>query len=485
VISADGVVDELGQHPVKPSLAWNTAVLVAAQVVTAALGVATLLVISRLLGPTALGEWRFAVAVTGYLVIVSDAGISAFAIREIARERTLTPRLGWPVVVVQAGTAGVLYALLIAGLLVSGVSGRTFAVVALFGLSAFVHALGIGHVFQAFEKMPTIALVSVASTVAATALGLGALAVTRQLAWAAAAPVAAGLVGNLVLLRLGRRAFDLPFALPSLRAIVALLRAGAPFLVAGIATQLIFSADAILIEIFRGVHELGIYAAGYAIPAQLLVLTGPLMAAVYPRLASYGTAGSAALTAAIAGVLGFIVLPLALGGAAVADQLVGFLYGAAFHRSWTVLAIAVSLPVLGAFNSVLGLALTSRDRQRTVMRVAVMTAAFNVAANLVLLPTVGIVGAAAAVAASEVLTVAAFTVADRGLAAAAAREYAPNVLRAAVAAGAVLAARWLWSTSLGVNIAVAAVVYAGIAFTLPSAGARRVAEAYVMFRRRA
>jgi small basic protein len=115
----------------------------------------------------------------------------------------------------------------------------------------------------------------------------------------------------------------------------------------------------------------------------------------------------------------------------------------------------------------------------------VMTAAFNVAANLVLLPTVGIVGAAAAVAASEVLTVAAFTVADGGLDAAAAREYAPNVLRAAVAAGAVLAARWLWSTSLGVNIAVAAVVYAGIAFTLPSAGARRVAEAYVMFRRRA
>jgi O-antigen/teichoic acid export membrane protein len=460
-------------------------VLVAAQVVTAALGIATVLVISRMLGPTALGEWRFAVAVTGYLLIISDAGLSAFAVREIARERKLTPRLGWPVVIVQAAVAGVLYALLIAGLLLSGMSGRAFAVVALLGLSAFVHALGIGHVFQAYERMSTIAVVSITSAVAATAVGLAALAVTRQLAWLAAVPVAVGIVANLVLLRLGRRSFDLPFTLPSAHAARALLRSGAPFLIAGVATQLIFSADAILIEIFRGVHELGIYAAGYAIPAQLLILTGPLMAAVYPRLASYGASGSASLTAAIAGVLGFLLLPLALGGAAVSDQLVSFLYGTAFHRSWPVLAIAMSLPALGAFNSVLGLALAARDRQRTVMRVAVLTAAFNVTANLVLLPTVGIVGAAIAVAASEVLTVSAFTVTDRSLAAVAAREYVPNLLRAAVAAGAVLAARAIWSTSLGVNVAIAAAIYVGLAFTLPSAGARRVAEAFLMFRRRA
>ena len=456
----------------------------AAQVVTAALGIATLLVVSRLLGPTALGEWRFAVAVTGYLLIVSDAGLSAFAVREIARERALTPRLGWPIVVVQAAVAGVLYAVLIAGLLLAGMSGRAFAVVALLGLSAFVHALGVGHVFQAYERMSTIALVSVAATVTATTIGLVALAATKQLVWLAAVPVAVGVVANVVLLRLGRRSFELPFALPTRHAVLALLRSGAPFLVAGIATQLIFSADAILIEIFRGVHELGIYAAGYAIPAQLLILTGPLMAAVYPRLASYGTAGSATLTAAIAGVLGFFVLPLALGGAAVSDQLVGFLYGREFHRSGIVLAIAMTLPALGAFNSVLGQALATRDRQRTVMRVALLTAAFNVAANVVLLPTVGIVGAAAAVAASEVLTAVSFTVADRGLAVAAAREFAPNLLQAAVATGAVVAARALWSTPLGVNVAVGAVVYVALAVTLPSPGARRVSEALLMLRRR-
>jgi O-antigen/teichoic acid export membrane protein len=477
VITADGIVDEAEQHPLKPSLAWNSTVLVAAQIVTAVLAMVTLIVISHLLGATALGEWRFAVAVTGYLLVVSDAGLSAFAVREIARDHSLTPRLGWPVVVVQAAIAGILYALLIAGLLLSGMSGRAFAVVAVLGLSAFVHALGIGHVFSAYERMPTIALISVTSAVTATCLGLGALAATHQLVWLAVVPLAVGVVTNIVLLRLGRRSFDLPFALPTREATVALLRSGAPFLVAGIATQLIFSADAILIEIFRGAHELGIYAAGYAVPAQLLILTGPLMAAVYPRLSSHGSAGSPELTATIAGVLGFLMLPLALGGAAVSDQLVRLLYGPGFHRSAVILAIAMSLPAIGAFNSVVGQALAARNRQHTVMRVALLTAAFNVVANIALLPTVGIVGAAAAVAAAEVLTAISFSVADRHLAATAGREYAPNLLPAAVAAGAVLAARALWSTPLGANIAIGAVVYIVLAVALPTNGARRVMEA--------
>jgi O-antigen/teichoic acid export membrane protein len=476
-------VDEVGQHPAKPSLAWNSAVLVAAQVVTAVLGIATLLVLSRLLGPTALGEWRFAVAVAGYLLIVSDAGLSAYAVREIARNRSLTARLGWPVVLTQAAVAGVLYALLIGGLLLSGMHGRAFDVTALLGLSAFVHALGIGHVFQAYERMSTLALVSVVSSVIATAVGLGALAATRQLVWLAIVPVCLGVVTNVVLFRIGRREFALTFELPTRRGVFALLRAGSPFLIAGVATQLIFSADAIMIEIFRGVHELGIYAAGYAIPAQLLLLTGPLMAAVYPRLSGHDAAGSTKLTAELAGVLGFLILPVALGGAAVAGQLVAALYGGQFHHSGTILAIAMSLPALGAFNSVLGQALSARDRQRTVMRVALLTAAFNVAANVVLLPTVGIVGAAVAVAASEVLTAISFSVADRGLAAAATREYVPNLLYAAVAAGAVLAAREAWSTPLAVNIAIGAAVYAALALARPTPGARRVAEALRMVRR--
>ena len=124
------------------------------------LGTATLLVVSRLLGPTALGKWRFAVALTGYLLVRLRP---ALAVREIARERTLTPQLGGRSRSRLGRRRRRPLRAADRGLLLSGMSGRAFAVVALLGLSAFVHALGIGHVFQAYERMSTLALVSVLS----------------------------------------------------------------------------------------------------------------------------------------------------------------------------------------------------------------------------------------------------------------------------------------------------------------------------------
>lgn len=458
-------------------LARHGALLAGAQVGSAAIGLATTLVISRALGPTALGRWSFAVAVAAYLLVVTDAGLSQLAIREIARDRARAHALGVPVLAVQAAVAGGLYALLVVAVLLSGLSRTASTVTIVVALAAFVHALGIGHVFQAFERMATVARYSLVTHAAGTAVGLVALVLTRQLVWLAAAQVAAGLVSNALLLRLARRSFDLPLALPAPAAGLRLLTAGAPFLVTAIATQLIFNADAILIQLIRGVHDLGLYAAGYALPSQLLLLTGPLMAAVYPRLSAEGAEGSAALTAAIAGALGFVVLPIALGGAAVSDQLVALLYGHGFRASGRILALAMTLPTLGAYNSVLLQALNARGRQHAVMRVALGTAAFNVALNLALLPLVGIVGAAIAVAAAELLTAVSFSVVARGSAAPAARAFGASALLAGAAAGAVLAARAAWSPPLALNVAVGAAVYLALAVAVRPAGARSVAAA--------
>jgi O-antigen/teichoic acid export membrane protein len=459
--------------PRRRGIAWNSALLVLAQVSSAVLGLATTLVISRALGPSPLGEWQFAAAVSSYLLVVTDAGLSVLAVREIARNRAATPAFAAPVLVVQTAVAGALYALLLLALLLSPLPGAVVVLTAVVGAIAFVHALSIGHVFQAFERMGTIARVAVATQVSGTGVGIALLLVTRELVWLAVAQLAAGAVADALLLRRARRAFDVPLRLPSLDAARALLRSGGPFLVAGIATQLIFNADAILIEAFRGAHALGIYAAAYAIAAQFLLLTAPVLTAAYPRLSAEGDEGSASLAAALAGTLGFLVLPVAFVAAALADQLVHALFGSAFHSSARLLAIVMALPALGVYNSVLNQSLTARGRQGTVMRVALATAAFSVGANLVLLPTVGIVGSAVAVAVAEMLTAAAFTAVAH--AAPVLREFAVNALPAAAAAGAVGVARWLGSTPLAANFAIAAVVYLALAVIAPTPGARRAA----------
>jgi hypothetical protein len=53
------------------------------------------------------------------------------------------------------------------------------------------------------------------------------------------------------------------------------VRQGAPFLIAAVAIHMIFNADVLLLEWLRGDAELGMYAASYALAAQILLLAGP------------------------------------------------------------------------------------------------------------------------------------------------------------------------------------------------------------------
>ena len=465
--------------PIPPSsIARNTVMLGLAQFATSLAGLAVTLVVSRTLGPVGLGQWRFAVATSAYLLVVSDAGLSLFAIREIARNATAAGRLVVPVIVVQAVAATGLWAIVIACLLLTGLDDSVVLLTALVCLVGSVNALSVGFVFRGLERMATLARVTTATQLAGNAIGVAAVVLTRNLVWLAVAQIAAGLGADVLLYRGVKHIYPISRTRPTLTAGVALLRHGAPFLVFALASQLIFNADAILIQIFRGANDLGLYTAGYSLAGQLLLLTAPLTSAAYPRLAAIGEAGSVALTAAISGLLGFLVQPVVVCGAIVADQIVELLYGPSFARSGTILAITLALPAIGAYNSVLALTLSARDAQRVVMRATLTTAAVSVVANVVLLPTIGIIGSAVAVVVAEVVTATLLTRAGFGVfGMAPLRAFASNFPVTAVMLAGVVLARLLWDTSLTLNVVVAVVAYVAGAVVLRPLAAVKLAWA--------
>ena len=168
----------------------------------------------------------------------------------------------------------------------------------------------------------------------ATTVGLAVLAATRQLVWLAVVPVVIGVIGNIVLL--GLRA-------ARLRASVLAAPAARSARTPPLRRSLPRDRDRNAVDLQRRRdpkrdvprrHELGIYAAGYAIPAQLLLITGRadggrLSQALDARGGRLRDADRCNRRRA-----GFpCVLPLALGGATVSDQLVRLLYGGSFRRS--------------------------------------------------------------------------------------------------------------------------------------------------------
>lgn len=443
-------------------LSTNAAWLFLAQVVVVVIGLIVTIAVSRLLGPEELGRWRFAQALFAYGLTLTDVGLSVLAIRELARSRGAAVAIyGFPIVVVQLLAALVVYGLIVGIMLASSLPGPTKLVTMALGLAVFPQALSMAHVLQAHERMELVARIRIINQALAGLAGLAGLALSRHLLALVAPIIVVTLLTDAWVAYRVHSDHGVRFAVPSARQLFGLVGEGAPFLLSSLALLVIFNADAILLEVMRGERELGWYAASYSPASQLLLLGGPLVAAAYPRLAALSAAPerSLALLRLLLGLLGALILPLALGGAVLADKVVAFLYGSGYEPSVPVLVILMGLPVIGYYNMCLMQSISAAGRQKTVMRITFLTAAVNVAANLVLIPTAGIVGAAAAMLVGESTAAVAYTIVEARQGRVVILDFVSSLPAAAFMALVILLMRMLFEVALIPAVVVGAGTY--------------------------
>jgi O-antigen/teichoic acid export membrane protein len=455
----------------RPRLASNALWLGAAQIAVVALSFGLTLAISRWLGAASLGQWRLAQAITSYLLVFTDAGLSALAIREIARDPSRTDAFGTPIVAVQLLAATTLFTLLVALIQLLALPTDTAWLTLLLASTVFPQTLSLGHVLQGREQMSVVAKIRMATQLASTVGGIVLLAATHQLVWVVPPILIATLAADGAMLAYVRRRFAVTVRLPKSREMLRLSRGAAPFLVSAIAIQLIMNADVLLIAAFSGVAELGLYAAPYAIVAQLLALGGPLMMAAFPRLAGTDGPATMALLRRLCSFLGYFVLPAAIGLALTSDLVVRRLFGPAYEQSGPVLALLVSLPLFGYHNMAVGQTLGASRHQTSVMVVSLLAAGINIGMNLVLIPRFGISGAAVAVIGSEVASAVAFSfLLRRFLAGQVLTAYFQSLPSAALMAIGLIGLRQANVNELAILVAVGAPIYGLSSLVLPSFG---------------
>jgi O-antigen/teichoic acid export membrane protein len=396
--------DVLDFASVDRRLARNAVWLVAAQIATLASGLVILVAITRLLTPEDLGRWRFSQAILAFVLVLADAGLTSFAIREIARRATSATTFGWTLLLVRVTIATLAIVVTIAALAIASEPPATVLVVAIMGGSAIAVALGPAYVLQAREDFRGLAVIRITAQAIGAVAALAALVVTGSLAVAAAGILSGAIVATIITNRLVARAGDVGHGL-SLREAKLFLRGSAPFIGAGLAVMVIFNADAFLIQFLRGDRALGLYAVAYAIAAYTLIIGGALMSAAFPRVvraAELSTPNS--FIGELAAVMGLIALPIAVGGTAIAEPLLAALFGPNYVETWPVLTVLMSVPLLGFLNMTLGQTMAAIGLQRGVLVVSAAAATANVVLNLLLIPALGILGAAAVAAATEVIS---------------------------------------------------------------------------------
>jgi O-antigen/teichoic acid export membrane protein len=397
------------------TLVRNSVFGMAAHLAVKALSFGFSLWVVRTLGAEVFGQYAGVLAFGTMFAFISDLGLSAYAVREVARHRTgadggeYVRALYADVLALRLCLSVLAAPLLIAAAWLTGRPAAIVGAIALSSLGLFLHSVqGTSDAILAgYERLDLSAAARVTNQLAFVLAGTAAL----WLALGYYGLIVASLLGVILMafacwravrhigVRLGRAA---PRRWP------ALLRASSPFAIGGLALGLSYKFDSVLLSIFRGDAETGYYAAAYNLVFSVVIISNSINTALSPSLSRQAVTSPEVVPRITERALRYLLalaLPIAVGASALADRLVATLYTDAYAPAGLALRIIIWVIPLMFASEFLGYLAVSQGLERRSSNAILASSGLNVALNLVLVPRYGLLAAAVMTVLTEAILV--------------------------------------------------------------------------------
>jgi len=388
-----------GEAIVRNSLLRNYAFLIGSYIVTRFLTFLSIVYLARVLGVEPFGRISLAQALLIHLTVFTHLGLTTFGTRELARDRQrIEERV--------SRILSLRLVLAVPSFLLLAVFGWAFihtaellVLVVLFGLTLFPTAFLLDWVFKGVERMEFNAVIEIIRHVPYVLLLLW---LVRDPSDIRRVPVCLFIGTSLAALVSGRifvrhyRQHGMSFGLSSWGNE---LRRALPFGLLTMALGIYHFADTIIVWFLEGERAVGWYSAAYKIVFFLLGVGGLYFEALFPSVSrSYVDAKERLSTLVNSSTerTSVLVIPLATGGILLAQPLIRFLYGVEYSRSIVVFQLLMCWMAIRLIGWNYGYCLMACDREKSYTRAVWCGSGLNVVFNLVLIPVLGIVGAAVA-----------------------------------------------------------------------------------------
>ncbi|MCL5960600.1 MAG: flippase [Chloroflexi bacterium] len=467
-----GVSDETA--PAVRRIVKNAFSPMAAQLVNKLIDLGFAMFVLRALGPEGNGRYAFAVLIWLYASTITDFGLGVLLTREVARDRAKgnayfvnTTIIRWALCL---ASLPFLLALTAIYLQYFGLNSETAIaiLVLIVGLIPGSVSAAASSLFNAYEQMEVPAWVTIITNVLKVILGIGALYAGFGIVGLAGASVVVNVITAGVFLYLVKKLlfpprleFDVVFSRT-------MLGLAYPLLLNNLLVNLFFKVDVFILQ-SQGARVVGLYDAAYKFINVLLIVPSYFTLAIFPLMSRYAESARDSLRrayrTAVKGLL-LISLPVTVGTVFLASDLI-LLFGGHQYlpESATALQILIWFLPFSYVNGVTQYALIAVNRQRAITLCFALTVAFNVVANLILIPQLSYIGASLVTVGSEIVLMTPFYFIVRrdlgGL------PLAQLGWRPTVAAGVMGVAMWRLG---GVNpfllVAIGGVVYAVVLFAL-------------------
>lgn len=171
------------------------------------------------------------------------------------------------------------------------------------------------------------------------------------------------------------------------------------FLISG--GMVVFSvADTVMIGYYLNNADVGVYKIVLQFTALATFTTTALRSTLWPRVSRWGKIGetelieeslSRALTYSLV-----LAIPMLVGGVLLGDKLLYYFYGAEFGSGYTTMVILLIVQIVNIFQFFFTSYLSALDHLKDLFKITIVAVAANIVVNAILIPMIGIAGAAIA-----------------------------------------------------------------------------------------
>ncbi len=380
-----------------------------AEAVGLACGLASAALLSRHLGVAGYGAFNYVFAFIYFFLTLNDLGTNMVAVREISREPSRASEILGNLLSLRLTLAGIVLVITWGTIAVWPMDPGLRRPLALFALILPLTALNApALLFQTAMRFELAAVSQIVLRVSGLALlalmayaGLGVTAMLGAL-------LMAEVVGLLAVWTMASRLTRIRWH-ADLRAWRAMLAAARPLAAGILLVAIVNRADFIMLERMAGIESVGLYGAAYRVTSMLEKFPLLVMGTLYPIMSRLAVDDPARLRDVYRkSLLRFAGIGLVAGGAVaiMAGPLLAAVFGEPFREGapalrWLVVATGCLYLAMTGGNLLIAV-----SRPGDNVKAMAAGAVVNIGLNFLLIPRLGIEGAALATAASLVIVLA-------------------------------------------------------------------------------
>jgi O-antigen/teichoic acid export membrane protein len=382
------------------SVTQNTSFLTIASVGQKAISFVYFTIIARLVGVENTGQYFFAIAFTTIFAVIADFGLSSVLTRETAREPDKTSEYFNTIFWSKILFGFVAYALVIITVNLLNYSELTKTLIYLSGITMFfdnLHACNYS-IFRAKKNLIYESIGIVGSQMITLSVGTVALFAGLPLYWLILAYTIPSFLNFLYTTIFLKKVYIIRYApVWSKKIFKYFILMAAPFALAGLISRLHSYSDSMLMSKMLSPEELGWWSVPYKITFAFQFLPVALSASVYPVVSEIFIRDKGEVERLFYKSWHYLLLvsaPICLGILALAKPIIFRVYGPDYAPSVMVLRILIPSLIFTFLALLNGAFLNAINRQKIQTLVVGVALSVSVILNLILLPRVGIIGAA-------------------------------------------------------------------------------------------